>query len=101
MKQYLTKKSIYNFDNKTIFTLLCCKKVIQLYKNSKQLYKIQSWCSSLLCRLIRHSFIHVFLMSSVRLLLVLLFLRGKNKTKKFKIKAVVFTHKPPKLRGTL
>lgn len=32
MKQYSTKNP---------FTLLCCKKVIQLYKNSRGLYKIK------------------------------------------------------------
>lgn len=87
MKQYSTRIP---------FTLLCCKKVIHLYKNSKRLYKIKSLGAGLLCHLIRHNFLHVFLMNRVHQLLKLLFLKKKTKTKK-----LAFKRKPPTLRGTL
>lgn len=67
MKQYSTKNP---------FTLLCCKKVIQLYKNSKG--TVQNKIIRLKSAL-RHVFIHVFLMNSVHQPLLLLFL-GKEKS---------------------
>lgn len=54
-----------NSQQRLLFTLLCCKKVHYLYKNSRRLYKIKSLGAGLLFHLIRHNFLRLFLMNSV------------------------------------